>query len=193
MEIPQISTGDILRSAVKSGTPMGLKAQSFMESGGLVPDEVVIGIVQERLEESDCLRGFILDGFPRTVAQAESLRDMLAANGRRIDRVVCIDIPHADLVDRMVGRRICSSCGRGYHVKYDPSKLEGLCDGCGSKLIQRADDVYETVAKRLDVYEQQTRPLIEYYSGAGNLHVLSGVGSVEEIQQRIVAVVAAIR
>jgi adenylate kinase len=187
--IPQISTGDILRAAVKNQTPMGVRAQSYMDSGGLVPDDVVVGIVQERLAEADCQQGFILDGFPRTVAQAEALDAMLAVASRGIDHVVCIDVEREELIERLVGRRVCGSCGRGYHVAFDPPAVAELCDVCGTQLLQRADDTQETVVRRLEVYELQTRPLINYYENAGCLRKLAGVGSVEDIQQRITSVV----
>jgi adenylate kinase len=190
MGIPQISTGDMLRLAVKNQTPMGVKAQACMDAGGLVPDDVVVGIVQERLAESDCSAGFILDGFPRTVSQALSLESMLSADARKIDHVVCIDIDNHDLIERMVGRRVCSACGRGYHVKFDPPKQDGYCDACGAALVQRADDTLETVGRRLEVYGLQTAPLIEFYTKAGCLRSLSGVGSVEDIQQRIALAVS---
>ena len=193
MSVPQISTGDILRSAVKNATPMGIRAQSFMESGGLVPDEVVVGIVRERLAEPDCAAGFILDGFPRTVAQAEALQSMLAGLGRDIDRVLCIDVERRELVERMVGRRMCSGCGRGYHVSFDPPMNTGRCDACGAELVQRADDTEETVVRRLEVYLQQTEPLIEYYRGSGQLRVLSGTGTIDEIRSRVTAAVAGVQ
>ncbi len=185
LSVPQISTGDILRSAVKKSTPMGLKAQSFMDIGGLVPDEVVVGIVQERLADSDCDSGFILDGFPRTVNQAVALDKILAEVGRAIDRVLCIDVERNELIERLVGRRVCPGCGRGYHVLFEPPVKAGLCSECGAELVQRADDTEETVVRRLDVYLQQTEPLIAYYAAAGGLRVLSGTGSIEEIRGRI--------
>lgn len=191
--VPQISTGDILRAAVKNQTPMGVRAQSFMENGGLVPDDVVVGIVRERISEPDCCAGFILDGFPRTVGQAEALDGMLGAMKRGIDRVVCIEVEREDLVVRMVGRRMCPSCGQGYHVAFDPPQAEGVCDACGAGLVQRADDVEETVVRRLDVYMQQTQPLIDYYAAAGGLCRLSGSGTIDEIRGRIEAAVVSSR
>lgn len=185
LSVPQISTGDILRSAVKNSTPMGLRAQSFMDNGGLVPDEVVVGIVRERLADSDCVNGFILDGFPRTVNQAVALDNMLAEVGRGIDRVICIDVERDELIERLVGRRVCPGCGRGYHVLFEPPVQEGFCTECGVELVQRADDTEETVVRRLDVYLQQTEPLIAYYAATGGLRVLSGAGSIEEIRGRI--------
>lgn len=191
--IPQISTGDILRSAVKHGTPMGLKAKMYMDQGGLVPDEVVVGIVRERLVEDDCVAGFILDGFPRTVVQAQALDAMLGAAGKRIDQVVSIEVDRHELVQRMVGRRVCGGCGRGFHVKFDPPLVPDVCDACGAPLVQRADDVEDTVVRRLDVYLQQTSPLVDYYAEGGYLRNLSGSGSVEDIQARIKSVIAGAR
>jgi len=191
--VPQVSTGDMLRSAVKNATPMGLQAQSFMDAGRLVPDEVVVGIVQERLSESDCKGGFILDGFPRTVAQAEALDAMLAAVGRKIDNVICIEVEDSVLVERMVGRRVCSGCGAGYHVIFEPSKVSGICDKCAASLTQRVDDVEETVLRRLDVYVQQTEPLIGYYADSGCLRTVPGGGSVGEIRERIEAAIAGVQ
>lgn len=191
--IPQISTGDILRAAVKHGTPMGLKAKHCMDQGGLVPDEVVVGIVRERLALDDCVAGFILDGFPRTVVQARALDAMLGAVGKKIDRVLSIEVDREELVQRMVGRRVCGGCGRGFHVKFDPPAVSGVCDACGAQLVQRADDVEETVVRRLDVYLQQTSPLVDYYAAGGSLSNLSGSGTVEDIQDRIMTVVSGAR
>ena len=191
--LPQVSPGDILRAAVKHGTPMGLKAKQCMDQGGLVPDEVVVGIVRERLALDDCVAGFILDGFPRTVVQARALDAMLGAVGKKIDRVLSIEVDREELVQRMVGRRVCSGCGRGFHVKFDPPAVSGVCDACGAQLVQRADDVEETVVRRLDVYLQQTSPLVDYYAAGGSLSSLSGSGTVEDIQGRIMTVVSGAR
>lgn len=187
--IPQISTGDILRSAVKERSPMGVKAKVFMESGALVPDEVVVGIVDERLDKPDCASGFILDGFPRTVAQANALKEMLAAKGRTLDHVVSISVDKGELLQRITGRRTCRSCGKGYHVFFDPSREVGKCDECGGELFQRDDDREATMAKRLDVYEEQTAPLIAYYESESLLRSLSGTGEIGDIFQRIVTIV----
>lgn len=187
--IPQISTGDILRSAVKEQSPMGVKAKGFMDSGALVPDEVVVGIVDERLDKSDCVNGFILDGFPRTVAQANALKEMLASKGRTLDHVVSISVDKGELLQRITGRRTCKACGRGYHVLFDPPRKDGMCDECGGELFQRDDDREDTMAKRLDVYEEQTAPLIAYYEGETLLRSLPGTGSIEDIFQRIVTIV----
>lgn len=182
--IPQISTGDILRAAVKEQTPMGVKAKAFMDSGALVPDDVVIGIVEERLVKSDCAEGFILDGFPRTVAQADALTRTLAVLGREIEHVLSVEVPREDLLVRLTGRRTCRACGRGYHVVFDPPKRDTVCD-CGGELFQRDDDREETIRRRLDVYEEQTAPLISYYGSESLLRRIDGVGSINEIQDRI--------
>jgi adenylate kinase len=187
--IPQISTGDILRSAVKEQTAMGLRAKSYMDSGALVPDDVVVGIVEERLAKPDCANGFILDGFPRTVAQADSLKLMLAGLGKSIEHVVSIEVDKNELLERITGRRTCRSCGKGYHVAFDPPKAAGKCDDCGGKLYQRDDDREETMRNRLDVYNEQTAPLIAYYSEESLLRTIEGIGSIEEIQRAILNIV----
>ncbi len=187
--IPQISTGDILRGAVKEQTSMGLKAKGYMDSGALVPDEVVVGIVEERLAKPDCSAGFILDGFPRTVAQADALKQMLAGLGKSIEHVVSIEVDKNELLERITGRRTCRVCGKGYHVAFGPPKLAGKCDDCGGELYQRDDDSEETMRKRLDVYEEQTAPLIAYYSRESLLRTIKGVGSIEDIQCSILNIV----
>lgn len=165
--IPQISTGDMFRAAVKAQTELGKKAAECMKSGALVPDSVTVGIVKERLTESDCANGFILDGFPRTVEQADALNKILADIGKSLTKVLNIHVPAEDLIERAVGRRICKGCGATYHVKFNPSKVENTCDNCGGELYQRGDDNAETMKNRLNVYESSTRPLIEYYKKAG--------------------------
>jgi len=189
--IPQISTGDILRAAVKELTPMGIKAKGYMDSGALVPDAVVIGIVEERLAQDDCKPGFILDGFPRTVPQADALKQVLAGLDRSIDYVVSLSVEKDELVKRLTGRRACSKCGAGYHVDYAPSKVAGVCDACGGELFQREDDKEATILNRLAVYEEQTAPLITYYGAAGLLRSVNGLGTVEGIQAEIVDAVQA--
>lgn len=174
--LPHISTGDMLRGAVAGGTEMGREAQKYMDSGQLVPDDVVIGIVRDRLAESDAAEGFILDGFPRTVSQAEALDVMLAEAGRKITHVVLIDVPAEELVQRVAGRRSCSTCGKIYNVTFDPPKVDGVCDLDGGKLVQRADDNEETVRNRIAVYERQTAPLIGYYTDKGVLQSAFGGG-----------------
>jgi len=184
--IPQISTGDILRGAVKERTPLGMEAQGYMDQGKLVPDEVVVGIVRERLKESDCKGGFILDGFPRTVPQAEALDSTLGEMQRAIDHVVSIEVPNEELIKRLTGRRTCRNCGAMYHIIFDPPAKEGVCDRCGEELYQRDDDQEETIRARLQVYEEQTAPLIAYYRGKGLLRAIDGVGAIEEIFRNIV-------
>jgi len=189
--IPQISTGDILRSAVKEGTPMGVKAKAFMDAGGLVPDEVVVGIVRERLQKSDCADGFILDGFPRTVAQADALKETLLQLGKSLDAVISLEVDVEALVERLTGRRTCKACGRGYHVKFDPPKVAGTCDLCGGVLIQRDDDKEETIRKRLEVYHQQTAPLVAYYRTDSLLTSVDGMREIDTVQQQILSALPA--
>jgi adenylate kinase len=189
--IPQISTGDILRAAVKELTPMGAKAKGFMDSGALVPDEVVIGIVEERLAQADCQKGFILDGFPRTVPQADALGQVLSGMGKSIDHVVSLSVDKAELLKRLTGRRACANCGAGYHVDFAPSKVAGVCDACSGRLVQREDDKEETILNRLSVYEAQTAPLIAYYQAAGVLRSVDGLGTVERVQGDILAAIRA--
>ena len=193
--IPQISTGDMLRAAVKAGTAMGLAAKQVMDSGGLVSDEIIIGLVKERIAQPDCANGFLFDGFPRTLPQADAMK----AAGVKLDHVLEIDVPSEAIVERMSGRRSHTASGRTYHVKFNPPKVDGKDDVTGEPLIQRDDDKEETVKKRLEVYAAQTRPLVEYYSawakadpaGAPKYHRISGSGSVEEITQRALQALAA--
>jgi len=184
--IPQISTGDILRKAVKEATSLGTKAKTLMDQGQLVPDEVVIGIIEERLRATDCKPGFILDGFPRTIAQAEALQPILVNMGRSIDHVINIEVDTEELVRRLTGRRTCRSCGTMFHVLFHPPKAEGTCDRCGGNLYQREDDKEETIRTRLKEYEKQTAPLIQYYKLKNSLRSIRGVGGQEEIFARIV-------
>ncbi|MDT8992091.1 adenylate kinase [Curvibacter sp. APW13] len=185
--IPQISTGDMLRAAVKAGTPLGLQAQAVMSAGGLVSDELIINLVKERLTQADCANGFLFDGFPRTIPQAEAMR----AAGVNLDYVLEIDVPFDAIIERMSGRRSHPASGRTYHVKFNPPKVEGVDDVTGEPLVQRDDDKEETVKKRLDVYSAQTRPLVDYYSGwakespaqAPKYRMISGMGSVESITE----------
>lgn len=170
LNIPAISTGNILREAKANRTPLGLEAASYMDSGKLVPDEVVINILKERLKEDDCKNGFILDGFPRTVPQAEALDQM----GVIIDRVIDIEVPDDKIMARLSGRRVCEKCGSSYHVLYKPTKVEGVCDRCGGKTVQRKDDAPETIKERLEVYHAQTEPLKDYYKKTGKLVVVEG-------------------
>lgn len=187
--IPQISTGDMLRAAVKAGTPLGVEAKKVMDAGGLVSDDIIIGLVKERIAQPDCAKGFLFDGFPRTIPQADAMKDA----GVKLDVVLEIDVPDAAIIERMSGRRTHPASGRSYHVKFNPPKVEGRDDVTGEPLIQRDDDKEETVRKRLDVYQKQTRPLVDYYSrwaqsgtaGAPRYACISGTGSVDEITRRV--------
>lgn len=189
--IPQISTGDILRKAVKQETPMGVEAKNYMNAGKLVPDEVVIGIIQDRLKQSDCENGFILDGFPRTVVQAEALDSTLTSMQKKIEHALSITVADEELLGRLTGRRTCRSCGAMYHVMFNPPKKEGVCDACSGELYQRDDDTEETIRNRLNVYNQQTAPLIDYYQAKGLLRNIAGTGKIEEILEKIQAVLEA--
>jgi adenylate kinase len=182
--LPHISTGDMLRAAVANGTELGLKAQEFMKAGALVPDEVVIGIVRDRISEPDCEKGFLLDGFPRTVAQAEALDRNLDELGKKIDTVVNIYVEDGELLKRLTGRRICKVCQRPYHMVFNPPPVEGFC-ACGGELYQRADDTIETVKNRLDVYHNQTSPLIDYYKSKGVLVDIDGSKAVNTVFEDI--------
>lgn len=186
--IPQISTGDMLRAAVKEGTELGKQAKAYMDKGELLPDEIVIGIVKERLQEADCKKGFMLDGFPRTVGQAEALDTALNTMGEKLDHIVCLDVPDEELMGRLTGRRTCRECGAGFHVIFDPPKKEGVCDHCGGEIYQRDDDNETTVRSRLDVYAKSTQPLIDYYKKQGILRLIDGVGSMSDIFNRVVNV-----
>lgn len=188
--IPQISTGDILRGAVKEQTPMGIKAKGYMDAGALVPDDVVVGIVEERLAKPDCHDGFILDGFPRTVAQADALKKTLAGLNKKIEHVISIVVDKEELIGRITGRRTCRLCGKGYNLEFDPPKQNGKCDECGGELYQRDDDSEMTMRNRLDVYELQTAPLIDYYAHESLLRTVSGTGSIDDIQQKILTSLA---
>ena len=181
--IPQISTGDMFRVAVKEGTELGKKAQEYMSAGKLVPDEVTIGIVRERLAKDDCKAGFILDGFPRTVEQADALNEISKAQGRSLTKVINISVPAEDLIERAIGRRICRSCGATYHVKFHAPAKENVCDACGGELYQRGDDTAETMQKRLSVYESSTRPLIDYYKQSGIYAEIDGKQKIEKVTE----------
>lgn len=184
--VPHISTGDMFRAAVKDGTELGKQAKACMDEGKLVPDEVTIGIVRERLAKDDCKKGCILDGFPRTVEQADALSSIMKELGLALDAVLNISVPASDLVERAVGRRICKSCGATYHVSFHPSAKEGVCDECGGELYQRADDTKETMENRLSVYEASTRPLIEYYQKAGIYKEVDGRQAIDKVTQDLV-------
>ena len=179
-EIPQISTGDILRAAVREGTALGVEAKGFMDGGELVPDRVVIGIIAERLKEDDARKGFILDGFPRTIAQAEALEGILTGLNRRIDHVVSIEVDDEELIRRLAGRRMCKGCGESFHLVFNPPREEDVCDRCKGELYQRDDDNEETIRQRLKVYNDQTSPLIEFYRGQGALREIDGTDGPRE-------------
>ena len=185
--VPHISTGDIFRENIKKGTELGKKAQEYMNRGELVPDDLVIEIATTRLLEDDCKNGFLLDGFPRTVYQAEKLDEFLAAIDSKIDKVLDITVEKEELITRLTGRRVCKACGASFHVVNIPPKKEGVCDFCGGELIQRADDNLETVTNKIDVYEAQTMPLIDYYEKAGNLVHIDGSTGLESVFADIVA------
>lgn len=170
LAIPTVSTGNIIRAALKNGTPMGLQAKAFIEAGKLVPDEVVIGIIKDRLSEDDCKNGFILDGFPRTIPQAEALDEM----GIVIDKVIDIEVADEKIAARMSGRRVCKACGNSYHLEYKKPAVDGVCDACGGELVQRKDDAPETVLERLKIYHEETEPLKSYYDGKGKLVIVEG-------------------
>ncbi|MFA1821675.1 adenylate kinase [Virgibacillus oceani] len=183
--IPHISTGDMFRLAIQEGTELGTKAKEYMDQGNLVPDEVTIGIVRERLAKDDCSNGFLLDGFPRTIAQAEALQELLADMNQSIDHVIHVDVPKEKLLERLTGRRICPTCGATYHVKYNPPKEEGKCDHDGSKLIQRDDDKAETVKNRLAVNIEQTKPLLDFYKDKGYLISVNGDQEINQVFEDI--------
>ncbi|WP_010529008.1 adenylate kinase [Lentibacillus jeotgali] len=179
--IPHISTGDMFRLAIKEGTELGQKAKEYMDQGALVPDDVTIGIVKERLGRDDCKNGFLLDGFPRTVAQAKSLQALLEEMDDSIDYVLHVDVPEEDLVERLAGRRICPTCGATYHVTHNPPQKEGICDNDGSKLMQREDDQAETVKNRLNVNLEQMKPLLDFYHDKGNLVKIDGDQEIDHV------------
>lgn len=186
LSIPQISTGDMLRAAVKNGTELGLKAKSFMDAGGLVPDEVVIGIVKERLAQPDCEKGFILDGFPRTIPQAQALDRVAGELGKEIRFVLSLEVDPEELMERLCGRRTCPGCGAMYHVKFNVPKQAGKCDKCGAALIQRDDDIEDTIRKRLDNYNKSTAPLLDYYRNTGKIRSVMASGEIDAIYKNIV-------
>lgn len=188
--IPHISTGDMFRQAIKEETELGKQAKAYMDEGALVPDEVTNGIVEERLAKNDCDNGFLLDGFPRTVPQAETLDEITEKQGKRIDYVIHVDVPAEKLVERLTGRRVCPSCGATYHVKNKPPKVEGICDHDGTELIQRDDDKAETVEKRLEVNIEQTKPLLDFYAAKGVLVTVDGDRDIDEVFADIVAAIS---
>lgn len=188
-KIPQISTGEMLRSAVKAKSSLGLMAKSIMDSGKLVSDELVLGLVKERLSSSDCNSGFILDGFPRTINQAHSLLILLKELGKEINYVISLEVEREELISRLSGRRACPSCGRGYHILYDKPSADGICNFCGTALIQRDDDSEQSVVARLKIYDEQTSALKEFFNDLGLLHKISGTGAISEIETRITSII----
>ena len=190
-EIPHISTGDIFRANIKEGTELGKKAKTYMDQGLLVPDELVVDLVVDRVQQDDCKKGYILDGFPRTIPQAEALTEALKKLGEKVDFAINVEVPDENIVKRMSGRRACVSCGSTYHIVYNPTKVEGVCDKCGNELILREDDKPETVKKRLDVYHEQTQPLIEYYTNEGVLVEVDGTKDMKDVFSAIVDILGA--
>ena len=190
-DIPHISTGDIFRANIKNQTELGVKAKGYMDKGLLVPDELVVDLVADRITQDDCTKGFVLDGFPRTIPQAESLDAALVKMNQKMDFAIDVDVPDEVIVTRMGGRRACVDCGGTYHLKYMPTKVEGVCDHCGGELILRSDDEPSTVLKRLGVYHEQTQPLIDYYSTVGILKSVDGTQDIDVIFDQIVVIVGA--
>ena len=184
--VPQISTGDIFRKNIKEGTELGKKAQEYMNAGGLVPDELVVDLVKDRLMQDDCANGYLLDGFPRTIAQAEQLDEFLKEQGTKLDAVINFEVGYDTLMERLTGRRLCKACGASYHIKNFPPKTDGVCDKCGGELIQRDDDTEETARKRIEVYEESTAPLIEYYTKSGDLKNFNAEKDASEVFEDIV-------
>jgi len=183
--IPHISTGDIFRKNISENTPLGIEAKKYMDNGQLVPDEVTINMLKDRLQHDDCKNGYLLDGFPRTVHQAETLQAFLNNRDEKIDTALLIEVPMDFILERMTGRRVCPSCGASYHVKFNPTKIQSKCDVCGSDVIQRKDDVEETVKERLDVYQKQTQPLIDFYKDKDQLSVVDGTKAINEVFESI--------
>lgn len=190
-DIPHISTGDIFRANIKNGTELGIKAKEYMDKGLLVPDELTCDLVVDRIKQDDCAKGYILDGFPRTIPQAECLDNALNVMNDKIDYAVNVDVPDENIIKRMSGRRACVGCGATYHIVYNPTKEEGICDRCGKELILRDDDKPETVENRLNVYHEQTQPLIDYYNNKGVLQEVDGTKDMQEVFDAIVAVLEA--
>ena len=186
--IPHISTGDIFRANIKNNTELGQKAKTYMDKGELVPDSLVVDLIMDRFKEADCANGYVLDGFPRTIPQAEALDNALKANGEKVDFAINVEVPDENIINRMSGRRACVGCGATYHIKYNPTKVEGVCDACGEKLILRDDDKPETVKNRLSVYHEQTQPLIEYYTGKGVLKEVDGTQPMDDVFAAIVKI-----
>ena len=190
-QIPHISTGDIFRANIKEGTELGKKAKSYMDQGQLVPDELTLELIMDRFQNPDCKNGYVLDGFPRTIPQAEALTEALAKKGETIDYAINVEVPDENIINRMGGRRACLACGSTYHIVYAPTRVEGICDRCGEKLVLRDDDKPETVKNRLNVYHNQTQPLIEYYTRQGKLADVDGTQSMEDVFNAIVKILGA--
>ncbi|MDU1414760.1 MAG: adenylate kinase [Clostridium sp.] len=190
--IPHISTGDIFRFNISNGTPLGIKAKGYIDKGHLVPDELTIDLIKDRLKQDDCQNGFLLDGFPRTVNQAEALETLLKDMETKLDTALLIDVPKSFIIDRMTGRRVCTTCGASYHVKYNPTNVEGICNVCGNDVIQRADDNEATVSERLEVYDAQTQPLIKFYREKNLLSEVDGTKAIENVFEDIVGILGAI-
>ena len=186
--IPHISTGDIFRANIKNNTELGQKAKTYMDKGELVPDELVVDLIMDRFKEADCANGYVLDGFPRTIPQAEALDKALSANGESVDYAINVEVPDENIINRMSGRRACVGCGATYHIQFNAPKVEGVCDTCGEKLILRDDDKPETVKNRLSVYHEQTQPLIDYYTGQGVLKTVDGTKNLDEVFGDIVKI-----
>ncbi|MBC5661186.1 adenylate kinase [Anaerosacchariphilus sp. NSJ-68] len=190
-QIPHISTGDIFRANIKEGTELGKKAKSYMDQGQLVPDELTLELIMDRFQNPDCENGYVLDGFPRTIPQAEALTEALAKKGETIDYAINVEVPDENIINRMGGRRACLACGSTYHIVYAPTRVEGICDRCGEKLVLRDDDKPETVKNRLNVYHNQTQPLIDYYTKQGKLAEVDGTQSMEDVFNAIVKILGA--
>lgn len=187
-DIPHVSTGDIFRANLKKGTELGLKAKVYMDQGALVPDEITIGMLMDRIHQADCSNGYVLDGFPRTIPQAEALTKALEAQNESIDAVIDVDVPDENIMDRMQGRRTCRKCGEGYHTRFNPPKVDGVCDVCGGELFTRDDDLPETVKKRLVVYHDQTQPLVDYYTKQRVLKSVDGTQLMDKVFEDIVTI-----
>ena len=191
--IPHISTGDIFRKNISEGTPLGIEAKGYIDKGQLVPDEVTINMVKDRLTWEDCKNGYLLDGFPRTVAQAEALEGFLADRNEKLDTALSIEVPSSFILERMTGRRVCPSCGASYHVKFNPPTKAGVCDVCGSDIVQRKDDTEETVSERLEVYERQTQPLIDFYNNKNLLSTVDGTKAINEVFESICSILGSVK
>lgn len=191
--IPHISTGDIFRKNISEGTPLGIEAKGYIDKGQLVPDEVTINMVKDRLTWEDCKNGYLLDGFPRTVVQAEALEEFLASRDEKLDTALSIEVPSKFILERMTGRRVCLSCGASYHVKFNPPAKAGVCDVCGSDIVQRKDDTEETVSERLDVYERQTQPLIDFYNNKNLLSTVDGTKAINEVFESICSILGSVK